>query len=349
MAITQIKPMMESKAYVMRERESYKIPEAVWREHLGQGGDKQILYEIEAGGVVKRKHFRVSVHPEGDVLCGEVLYNLDVDTVENFEVKGWVGMGKSGTARGWLRDGEVSLTEFGVSVSFSSRLEEREEPYNQANFVKQHLDDGHFIFDVDIEIAVRKEKLKVDRRESKLLEDFTLICKDQEWPCHKAMLQARSTVFKQGIEFNEGQGLPEASTEYEIKDSNPLAVNLMLSHIYGWGPISKMDNIYIDSIVVKEGLPSPEDLLHLANYFNLPELVKICKEGLIWRMTPKNAVETLVNIDKHVSEDKEAKDKVISFIKKHAKDVIKSEGWGIFVQNYSDLVTDIFWAMATSE
>ena len=60
MAPVKIKPMMEDKAYVMKERESYRIPETVWREHLGQGGDKQIVYKMEAGGIVKRKDFSLS-------------------------------------------------------------------------------------------------------------------------------------------------------------------------------------------------------------------------------------------------------------------------------------------------
>ena len=113
MTVAKIKPMMEDKAYVIREKESYRIPEAVWREHLEQVGDQKIEFEVEAGGIVKRKFFIVKLDPEDGFLSGEVVYYLDMDSVDNVEMKGWVGMRKSGQARGWLRDGEVELTEFG--------------------------------------------------------------------------------------------------------------------------------------------------------------------------------------------------------------------------------------------
>ena len=358
MALGKIKPMMEDKAYVMREKESYRIPEAVLREHLGKEGKKQFWYEVEGGGIVNRKFFKVVVDPNTNVLRGVMAYYLDVKTVDNVEVKGWVGIRKSAQGKRLLQDGKVRLTRPGVEVSLAVSLEEA--PYNHESFVKQYLKDGHFIFDIDFEISVKKEKFMVKRREENLMKDmktifdretsptdFRLVCEGQELPCHKALLQARSSVFKQGIEFNEGQGVPEASTKFEIKESHPFTVNFMLNHIYGEGLISEVDNMYINK--VDEVIPDPEDLLHLANYFDLPELVKICKEGIIWKMTPENAVQTLVNIDKHAPEDKEVKDKVISFIKKHANDVIQSEGWGVFVNNYGDLVTDIVRAMANSE
>ena len=359
MAIANMKPMMEDKAYMVREKESYKIPEAVWRKHLEQEGDQEIEYEVEAGGIVKRKMLSIYVDPEDGTLSGEVVYYLDVDSVDNVEVKGLVCMRKSGESRGLLNNGHVELTESGVLVQFGASLED--ELYNQENFIKQNLEDGHLIYQIEIEICVKKEKFKVEKRKVNLMEDmktifdretsqtdFTLVCEGQELPCHKALLKARSSVFKQGIEFNKAQGVPEASTKFEIKDSSPVAVGFMLDHIYGEYLISKVDNMYIDRRML-EGIPDPEDLLQLANYFNLSELVDICKEGLIWRMTPGNAVETLVNIDKHVPGDKEVKDKAIAFIKKHANDVIKSEGWGNFDKNYGDLVTDIVRAMATSE
>ena len=100
-------------------------------------------------------------------------YNLDVNTIENVEVKGWVGMRKSGQDRGWLQDGQVRLTRPGVWVDFFANLEI--EPYDQANFIKQHLDEGHLIFDIEIEIAVKKEKFKVERMEVQLNEDMKTI------------------------------------------------------------------------------------------------------------------------------------------------------------------------------
>ena len=361
MALAENEPVMENKAYVMRESEHYRIPEAVWREHLGQGGNKEVFYEVKVGGMVKMKAFKVFVDPDTSFVCGAVRYILAVDTVDNVEVKGWVHLRKSCemSREAILRGSYVRLSVAGVPiVSLWNSLEE--ESYNHTSFIKQHLEDGHIVVVIDIEISVKKEKFKRVIREVKLLKDmktifqretgqtdFTLICGDHRLPCHKALLQARSPVFKTGIEFNEDQGVPEACAQFEIKDSNPLAVAFMLDHIYGEGLISKEDNMYL--VKVKEDIPDPEDLLHLANYLNLPELVEICKEGVISMMTPENAVKTLVIISRDMSGDKEVKDKVISFIKKHAKAVIKSEGWGFFVKNYGDLVTDVVSALVTSE
>ena len=47
-------------------------------------------------------------------------------------------------------------------------------------------------------------------------------------------------------------------------------------------------------------------------------------------MTVENSVMTLVNIDKYQETDEEAKQLVIKFIKKNARDVVVSEDWDVF-------------------
>ena len=75
MPLAKIKPMIEGKAFKLRESESYRIPEVVWREHLGQGGYLKIWYEVEMGGVVKKKMFKVFVK---DMVQGCHCYDIIV-------------------------------------------------------------------------------------------------------------------------------------------------------------------------------------------------------------------------------------------------------------------------------
>ena len=54
----------------------------------------------------------------------------------------------------------------------------------------------------------------------------------------------------------------------------------------------------------------------------------------------------LVKLDQHVSGDGAAKDEVLAFIKRNAREVVKSEDWELFVKRFPGLVTEVFLAVA---
>ena len=76
--------------------------------------------------------------------------------------------------------------------------------------------------------------------------------------------------------------------------------------------------------------------------YRLDLLTVACETSLLNNLTPDNAVETLITIDKlkHISKQ-EHRLKVLAYIKKEADEVVKSKDWKKFVQNYPDLVTEI--------
>ena len=83
----------------------------------------------------------------------------------------------------------------------------------------------------------------------------------------------------------------------------------------------------------------------MAALHRLPELEEASKEELVRRLTAENAVETLVDLDKYAPDDGLVKEKVLSFIKMKARQVVKGEDWKVFVKNYPDLATDIVKAI----
>ena len=87
------------------------------------------------------------------------------------------------------------------------------------------------------------------------------------------------------------------------------------------------------------------ELIHLASFYQLPELLEAAMLQLVSQLTTDNAVRVLVELDKHalVLEDG-AKDKVVKFIKENVREVVMGPDWEEFVRNYEGLVTEIMLA-----
>ena len=122
----------------------------------------------------------------------------------------------------------------------------------------------------------------------------------------------------------------------EGDEAEPLAVKDMLEYIY-------------TSRIPEDGIKErPGDLLDLAMQYQLPGLGEACKEAIIEGLTPQNAVVSLIQLDKYIGGKNEEvwKNRVLEFIKKNAKAVVKGEHWKTFVKNYEDLVTDIVTCLA---
>jgi len=154
------------------------------------------------------------------------------------------------------------------------------------------------------------------------LTDFTIISGDSRFPCHRIVLATRSEYFE-GLFRNE-------PTKKELKvDESPDLVKAVLEFVTKGLIPDDIDNNALDLILVSDmyGL----DLLTLA-----------CETSLVNNLSPDNAVETLITIDKlkHVSK-LEHRNKVLAYIKKDADKVSKAKDWKKFVINYPDLITEI--------
>ena len=167
--------------------------------------------------------------------------------------------------------------------------------------------------------------------------DFMLTCRGEEFPCHRAILSARSPTFASGI----SSSMAEAGGRWTMKDdegdeADPLAVRDVLHFIYT-GDIPK-----------EATRDRAREVLDLAMQYQLAELAEVCKEAIVEGLSTTNAVISLIQLDKYGGNygDEIWKNKVLDFIKKNAKDVVKGEHWKMFVKNYEDLVTDIVKCLA---
>ena len=88
-------------------------------------------------------------------------------------------------------------------------------------------------------------------------------------------------------------------------------------------------------------------LLELAHMYRLGGLVRACRRTILRAIRPSNAVKTLVMLDQFKDGDvgDNAKWDAIDYIKRNARDVVKTEDWTMFVSNYGDIVTDIVKAL----
>ena len=85
------------------------------------------------------------------------------------------------------------------------------------------------------------------------------------------------------------------------------------------------------------------ELLHLASFYQLPELLEAARLQIVSQLNTDNAVRILVELDKY-GMDLEEKEKVVKFIKENVREVVKGTDWKEFARNHVDLVTEIMLA-----
>jgi hypothetical protein len=81
------------------------------------------------------------------------------------------------------------------------------------------------------EVAEEAEMLQKDIGRllgSKETSDFTVVCGDEEMPCHRAILWARSAAFRTGVVSDLAEG---TANRWTIEGAEPAAVRLMLDYI----------------------------------------------------------------------------------------------------------------------
>ena len=214
--------------------------------------------------------------------------------------------------------------------------------YEVEGFLKQYLEDGFVTIEVFSKMSMnggqvdeeRTRKVKVVEDIGKVMEkeetsDFLVVCEDKQFKCHKTILSARSPVFASGIaKMKEG-----ATGRWDVEESTPEAVEDMLHFIY-------TGEIYYGDM-----LKRPLEMLQLATFYQLDDLAAASRKILLWQMTADNAVMTLVNLDRYEETGEEAKQLVIKFIKKNARDVVGSEDWDVFQATYGSLVKEVIEAI----
>lgn len=162
--------------------------------------------------------------------------------------------------------------------------------------------------------------------EEQQFSDAVLCASEKEFNVHKAILAARSPVFK--AMFQSGTGMTEAQTgRVEIKDIDPEVLEEMLRFMYtGLAPNLK-------HMAAK--------LLVAADMYQLFRLKAMCEKSLTLSLNNKNAADTLILADLHSAE--QLKMHAIDYTKQHANEVMKSKGWQKLAKGYP-LLESVFKA-----
>jgi len=159
------------------------------------------------------------------------------------------------------------------------------------------------------------------------LKDFTVICKKKPFPCNKLVLSARSKFFR-ALFFHEKDKM-----ETTIDDSPPEMVESVLKFMS-------------DGLIPEDLDEIAMDLIPVADMYGPEHLTKVCAKSIMNSLSPDNAVEALILIDRH---QKKLRPEVLEFIKKEAVKVVNSNDWHKFVRDFPALVKDIILAMAETK
>jgi len=345
----------EEQALVFRERNLYKIAAEDWalcksiEVDTGMNetlvAKKELWFEMLDGKLAGGLDLSLAqgVDPSTvEARSGMALRRRGAAAVSRLEDEPWA------TLEVWEfgEDQALHPANNGGRVTISRGIFWEDEAYNPEAFLKEHLVDGHLLIEVDLEVAVRGEQLGKARVRLETFagqindlsdhHNYKLVCEEKVFPCHKAILAARSPVVARGLAQGEhmGRSVREA---WQVQDSNPAAVGAMLNFIYDTD-VPEME---------EEGMAV--ELLKLADFFEVLELKAAAKDQILRQLSASNALRALVEVDLHVKEDERAaRGAVFGYIMVHIKQVLASEDWGMFVKSgcHSALITEIVAAMA---
>ncbi|GBM54174.1 TD and POZ domain-containing protein 3 [Araneus ventricosus] len=153
--------------------------------------------------------------------------------------------------------------------------------------------------------------------------DVTFKVDGKDFPVHKAILSARSAVFKTMLKSQ----LQANSKEINISDIKAETVKEMLHYIYS-GDVG-----YID-------VQTAQELYYASDKYELHGLKNICNKILVRKLDTNNAIDILLLGHKH--SDNDLKYTSIEFIAKNAPEIQEKKEWVLLMKNYSELANMVF-------
>ncbi|KAL6093491.1 hypothetical protein STEG23_030053 [Scotinomys teguina] len=166
--------------------------------------------------------------------------------------------------------------------------------------------------------------------ENSLFTDCCLVVAGQEFRAHKAILAARSPVFRAMFEHDM---VEKKKNRVEIHDLDPQVVKAMMDFIYtGKAP---------DLVSVADAL------LAAADMYKLERLKVMCEDALCRELSVENAAHTLLLADLHSSG--RLKTLVLDFITAHASEVSETSGWKTMVRSYPHLAAEAYQSLASAQ
>jgi len=158
--------------------------------------------------------------------------------------------------------------------------------------------------------------------ESGTLTDVTIKCENRIIECHKAILSARSTVFRAMFQHDMREN---KSNEILISDIDFCTVRDMVKFIY--------------SGRLKDLADKSDLLLAAADKYDIKDLKNICCQHLAANLCVDQIVDILVLADIHKAT--ELKNTAIAFLLGHKEEVFSQPDWKLKLKNHPDLLMEV--------
>ncbi|XP_037057830.1 speckle-type POZ protein-like [Peromyscus leucopus] len=159
--------------------------------------------------------------------------------------------------------------------------------------------------------------------------DCCLVVSGQEFRAHKAILAARSPVFRAMFQHDMEES---RKNRVEIPDLEPQVFKAMMGFIYT-GKVPDLDSM-------------ADALLAAADKYGLERLKVMCEDALCRDLSVENAAHTLFLADLHSSG--QLKTQALDFITAHASEVSETSGWKAMVGSYPHLVAEAYHSLASA-
>ena len=153
--------------------------------------------------------------------------------------------------------------------------------------------------------------------------DVSIVCQGKEFPCHKAILAGRSSVFEAMFSPNFKEGM---ENKVEVVDVTADVIEEMLRFIY--------------SGRVKDLKKMAASLLAAAEKYNLKGLKKLSEQSLCVNMNVGNVLDMMELADLHTASNLRAT--ALKFVGENAKEVASQQEWR---ERMPDVMADIIDAM----
>ncbi|XP_034349432.1 TD and POZ domain-containing protein 1-like [Arvicanthis niloticus] len=168
--------------------------------------------------------------------------------------------------------------------------------------------------------------------EKSLFTDCCLLVAGHEFGAHKAILAARSPVFRAMFEHEMKESL---TNHVEIQDLDPQVFREMMRFIYS----GKVPQLHSHSMAT--------GVLAAADKYGLEGLKVLCEDALYRNLSVENAANTLMLADLHSTEQLKAQ--ALDFISFHASEVSETSGWKSMVESHPHLVAEAFHFLASTQ
>ncbi|GFT47280.1 speckle-type POZ protein [Trichonephila clavipes] len=155
-----------------------------------------------------------------------------------------------------------------------------------------------------------------------ILSDVKLCTFSQTFYTHKAILSARSPVFREMFQTDMKEKIQECVGVPDLEDDT---VHQMLLYVY----TNALEDLQWESAM---------KLYAAADKYEIVSLKNKCSSFLIQNLCPNNVCDVLVLADMHG--DSDLKTAAQNYTRRHEEDVYPSEEWNVFAKNNSTLAVE---------